>query len=652
MGLGHFPTPHPDELLYSLCARFSARVGYSNAKAVPEELFGTGGASATIDLPNNLGYLSAALPAGSSLTPERLINRHTLLPFFSAFLTPERVLQLEADMRGGRGQAGYMRSGVMASRIPTPRYLRFCPACTQEDRRLSKEAYWHRTHQISGVEVCPIHGIFLEESGVSRRAGRDNLQFIAADEAVRALPPRRIDPSDRDHQALLQVARDAAWLLEHPISGSELSRLHGRYLRLLAERGLATYTGCIHVPQLLGEFTRHYSPTLLQRVHCKLTYSDQTKTNWLLKLVRPPKNAQHPLYHLLLIQFLGCTAEEFFRLSEESGPFGKGPWPCLNPAAAHYRQPVILKCQPGDRLRYGKPTGKFSCECGFAYVRTGPDSAPEDRFQVGRIISFGQAWESELKQLWRDSSLSISEVGRRLGVDPLTVRRHAARLELSLSRSDKRLKPLPRAAQLKGKTASAAWENKRRGCRSKWLSTMKPRREVTLKALRRKLPREYTWLRQNDSEWLERHKPRRQRRYLPTASVEWKRRDAEYAAAVRAAASRLKEAPGRPVRVTKTAIGRALGTITLLRQKLHKMPLTAQVLAGAVETREQYAVRRVRWAADLYFQENALLREWQLVMRANVYSLRDNSAVECAVKGAMSMLTSKLQRSELRRSAS
>ncbi len=227
MGLGHFPTPHPDELLYSLCARFSARVGYSNAKAVPEEMFGTSGASATFDLPNNLCHLSAALPAGSSLTPERLINRHTLLPFFSAFLPPGRVIQIEADLRDGSGQAGYMRSGVMASRIPTPRYLRLCPVCMQEDKRQFREAYWHRTHQVSGVEVCPTHRVFLEESSVSRRAGRNNLQFITADEAARALPLRRINSSNPTHQALLQIARDAAWLLEHPSTGSEPSALHG-----------------------------------------------------------------------------------------------------------------------------------------------------------------------------------------------------------------------------------------------------------------------------------------------------------------------------------------------------------------------------------------------------------------------------------------
>ena len=71
-----------------------------------------------------------------------------------------------------------------------------------------------------------------------------------------------------------------------------------------------------------------------------------------------------------------------------------------------------------------------------------------------------------------------------------------------------------------------------------------------------------------------------------------------------------------------------------------------------MENREQYAVRRVWWAADLYCQEDVMPRDWQLVMRANVYSLRDNSAVECAVEGAMSMLISKLSLGQAERAAS
>ena len=82
-----------------------------------------------------------------------------------------------------------------------------------------------------------------------------------------------------------------------------------------------------------------------------------------------------------------------------------------------------------------------------------------------------------------------------------------------------------------------------------------------------------------------------------------------------ALASHLKNAPGRPVQMTKTAIGRDLGAVTLLQQNLDKMPLTAQALASVAETREQYAVRRVWWATDSYCQEHILPREWQLALR-------------------------------------
>ena len=82
------------------------------------------------------------------------------------------------------------------------------------------------------------------------------------------------------------------------------------------------------------------------------------------------------------------------------------------------------------------------------------------------------------------------------------------------------------------------------------------------------------------------------------------------------------------------------------------MPLTAQILSSVVESREQYAVRRVWWAAELFCQEDVLPREWQLVMGANVYSLRDHSAVKCAVQDAINMLESKLPHGQLGRAAS
>ncbi len=638
--IGHFPTPYPDELLYSISARFSLRGAYPSIKAVLKELFGASTATAVTDLPNRLGYLAAALPRGSSMTFDRLTDHHTLFPFFSAFLPPERVKQLRSDMKGSSGPITHMRSGIMAGGVTIPSHLKFCQQCKQEDETAFGETYWHRLHQLPGVEVCPSHQIFLDNSSVGLRAGRKHLQFISAGQATRAVSSRHVNIDNQDHRILLQLTHDAEWLLTHPNTGTSLKVLHTRFLRLMIERGLATYTGSIHVKRLLNEFSSHYSSALLKLLNCELRGRDIEKTNWLLRLVRPPKHAQHPLYHLLLIHFLGCTVKEFFQLPEEMCPFEEGPWPCLNPAADHYRQPVITECQLGDRLRSGKPTGRFSCACGFAYVRTGLDSSPEDRFRIGRMISFGQVWEAKLKQLWKDSSLTLSEMGRKLNVDPLTVRRHATRLKLSFSRSGKEFKSLNGATQLKEKDISAAGEKKRSGYRSKWLSAMKQERKITLKSLRRKLTREYSWLLQNDSEWLEGHKPRPQMRNLSTASVDWKKRDAEYAVAVKTAASRIKDTSVRLLQVTKTAIGRELGAVTLFQQKLHKLPLTAQILALVVETREEYCIRRIQWAAELFLQENLSPKPWQLISRANVYSLRNAPEIRVAIEIAVQKVES------------
>lgn len=108
------------------------------------------------------------------------------------------------------------------------------------------------------------------------------------------------------------------------------------------------------------------------------------------------------------------------------------------------------------------------------------------------------------------------------------------------------------------------------------------------------------------------------------------------------AAARLRNNPGRPVQVTKTAVGRAVGAVALLRQKQRKMPLTAQVLANVVETRVEYAARRVRRAAECFTRDRIMPRPWQLLLRANVYSLRDVPEVKAAVGAAMRLVESSL----------
>ena len=47
------------------------------------------------------------------------------------------------------------------------RFLKYCPLCVKEDKARYGETYWHRAHQIRGMQVCTKHGCVLYPSDVS-----------------------------------------------------------------------------------------------------------------------------------------------------------------------------------------------------------------------------------------------------------------------------------------------------------------------------------------------------------------------------------------------------------------------------------------------------------------------------------------------------
>src|SRR5829696_6853247 len=128
--------------------------------------------------------------------------------------------------------------------------------------------------------------------------------------------------------------------------------------------------------------------------------------------------------HRSVMTFLNCTPEEVFTSFAEYKPFGEGPWPCLNKASDHYRQPQVAQCriEDGFKKNLGKPVGTFVCECGFIYTRTGPDHTEEDRSKMSSVQFYGSVWEGSLRKLWEDTSLTMCEIAQKLGVNELTVK--------------------------------------------------------------------------------------------------------------------------------------------------------------------------------------------------------------------------------------
>ena len=162
--LGHFPAPYPDELFYSMCARFSDRMRYPSRSSVTNDLFGDR-VTVTVGLQAHLARFVARLPPGHPLEAERLIDGHSLLPLCAPFLPQGRLGTLRQQMKRGSAYGISPRAGLWGiTNVPAPLWFRFCPLCVEDDRECYGETYWHRIHQVPGVDICSIHAVWLENS--------------------------------------------------------------------------------------------------------------------------------------------------------------------------------------------------------------------------------------------------------------------------------------------------------------------------------------------------------------------------------------------------------------------------------------------------------------------------------------------------------
>lgn len=632
-----FPDPYPDELLYSICARYSDRVQYPDKQSVVKELFGNKRIVAGVDLPGHLNDLVTALPPGGYYTVDRLIDNHTLLPFYSPYYPSELIGVIREEMRGSSLQKLTHRGIGLLNSLQLPRYLRFCPLCVQEDKKEFGECYWHRLHQVLGVEVCLVHEIPLENSEVLRRNPRCRFVFISAKKATHTTRQRSFNISIRDRENLLRIAHDINWLLKQCNLFSNRESLHNRYIRLLSKHNLCSIQGKLRLNKLVEGFKCHYSPEILKLLQCD--FDEQSNAHWLADIFRPTSWVKHPLRHLLVTNFLGYTAEEFFKLpSKEVQPFGDGPWPCLNPVCKYFRQPVIKECLVTNLCNRTKLVGRFRCVCGFLYSRTEPDTCAEDQFKKSRTITiYGSLWESALRNLWANEAISIVEIGKQLGVSDGVVKRQAALLKLPFPRPSVRrvieLSPVilsrvnretrtPKTLEFyQGKLLEAIAENPLAG-RTELYESNQPT---------------YTWLKKHCPDWLETHlPPPKSRKKLKPSIVDWKKRDAELVAAVKASALYVRSSFKHPIRITKTEIGRHLGdNRLLLRFPLAELPLTKEALAEVVETHEEFAVRKIEWAAKGFLEEKVCPTQGQLLRRAKISSQSLHTIAAQQVKEAI-----------------
>lgn len=573
------------------------RLDNSKSRSALEDIFGSKPGTAIYDLPCRIEDFCNRLAYGTLLTSDRIVNDYTLFPFYRPFLS-EGTVEKVLEMMNGNTKGGgiHTTSGIMPSAVQILPFLRFCRVCVNEDREEFEEAYWHRSHQLPGIFLCHKHHIPLVESDVAVTS-RQNRYLFQPLETANLSSYRKVYWSN-NQDVYVYLAEAAFWLLNGRMSALGLKELRNRYLELLVRKNLATSLGIVHQADMLRSFVSFFGEELLQELGCPIKV--ESESNWLTKLVRKPRGGHHPLRHLLLMRYLGTCPQEFlYNDFKFSKPFGDPPFPCLNPVSTHYLQAVIPTVKITRNTTSGRPVGNFSCSCGFAYARSGPDKSEGDRFTRTRIISMGELWEKELARLTLDPSIGLREAARRLGVDPGTVKRYLNLLQQKHHRHHETMD-----------------DSLRKKYREKLLEALKNNPCSTRTQIRRIAPAVYIWLYRHEKEWLFANLPESSKLVTrPDQRVNWRNRDDEIVENAQLAIHELLLS-SKPIRITRQIVGARIGCVALLQKHLRKLPKTEMLLSKAVESVEDFQIRRIRKVCDDMRSNGERISIWKVVRNA------------------------------------
>lgn len=176
-----FPTLYPDELFYSTLARYYKNSGYMAYTFVAEDLYARKTVKPSIEFINEFSI--EAFNVIAKIAPlKTIIEKHTMFPYYARFLPKERRNNAyKALLEMNEAYHNYIC--VPKNKKGKEKYLRYCPVCALVDREKYGETYWHRSHQMMGVDICPSHHCNLKNSGIII-SSKSSPSLISANESI------------------------------------------------------------------------------------------------------------------------------------------------------------------------------------------------------------------------------------------------------------------------------------------------------------------------------------------------------------------------------------------------------------------------------------------------------------------------------------
>ncbi|OED49839.1 hypothetical protein ACH42_01600 [Endozoicomonas sp. (ex Bugula neritina AB1)] len=580
-----FPEPFPDETFYSWIARYHDHSANGLHKFTVRRLYGESPWCAIYGLPTGLEQFCQKLLPLVIYNPEELIENHSLLPYFSSAIPAERLKVVKERMLQASNDQVHGKLGTLTSKIKNFRYLRFCPECLADDTMFMGEPYWHRTHQLPGVLVCPFH----EVPTLNSKVDKQNTKHLTYASASQYAQPLLRQKKATVNQRLIAIAR----------SSSELLKAYQPQMTTRMYRSELLETGFnqgqfINQKKLSREFLAYWQPEVLKDIGA---LPEAGKVNWLRRISSANDKSSnfHPLYHIVVRLFLEQLKQQPATIQP---PKPKQSHPCPNSFCTEENKDSGNLVSTHRRKKSGPLHGTIACQCGFSYSC----NLEAENLYTGHVISYGSIWEDKFTNFVQ-TGYTIPQMVEAMSVSRDVIVRKAIELGLKPHWKVKMEARPERSQNIK----------KRITLERKALKEYRKRHPKQSRVeIRAGMNAGYKFLYRQDKAWLLEHLPPIKQPKPKKELLNWKKRDKDYLQQVKSIVKDLLAQPGKPVKITPNTISKIMGKRNLFSKiALRKIPRTAAYLDQACDP-EKYYRRRFQWAKE------QLIKNGQIITRSNL----------------------------------
>lgn len=286
-----FPVLYPDELVYSWLARHYIRTGYLAYTFVAEELFTSKSVRPNPEFLNC--YTQEVVEWIEKIASmDELVLEHTMFPYYGRFLPKVRKIRAFEALKSMKGKYHNLLP-IPQTKDGHTRKLKYCPLCATDDREKYGETYWHRTNQMIGITVCPVHKCCLRIGGVEI-SGKASPSLVTAEEVV----PETVEVATNVDEIEVRFASYMFQVFLYPVHMEEVN-----IGAVLGDRIANGYAHARNGQRLISKFHKEF-----------MEFASKIKNSWFTELWQLQKiltNERINFYEIcLLAMYLGMSAED------------------------------------------------------------------------------------------------------------------------------------------------------------------------------------------------------------------------------------------------------------------------------------------------------------------------------------------------------